>query len=83
MLQIPEGGIIIMIGVTTMVTEKGTGISTQNQELLAAIIVVTKLTNQAQDWIGWQQVRAELTGQGAHTDMTHFPPTIPRMVHCM
>ena len=63
-----------MIEMTTMVIEKGTGISIQSHELLGATIVAIKMKNQGSHLINWQLllVRAEVRGLGAHIDMIHI-----------
>lgn len=71
-----------MIEMTITVIEKGTGTTIRSHVLLGAATATAaaKLKSQTQDQTGWQQVRAELTGLGAHIDMTHFLHISLRMV---
>lgn len=59
-----------MIEVTIMVTEKGTGILTQNCEELDGAIIATKWRSPTQSQSGCLRVRAVQRDHGVHIGMT-------------
>ena len=76
-----EGGTTTIIEVTTMGIGRETGISIINHALLGAIAIATKVRSQTQGWTGWLLVITGQTGRGAHTSMTLYLLTRPKMDH--